>query len=63
MVKIFADGADKKLMLEMYNNPLISGLTTNPSLMRKAGITNYKEFSLDILSIIKDKSLKFFLMI
>ena len=57
MVKIFADGADKKLMLEMYNNPLISGLTTNPSLMRKAGITNYKEFSLDILSIIKDKSL------
>ena len=57
MVKIFADGADKKMMLEMYNNPLISGLTTNPSLMRKAGITNYKEFALDILSIIKDKSL------
>ena len=37
-VKIFADGADKNTMLEMYQRPLIKGLTTNPSLMRKAGI-------------------------
>ena len=58
-VKIFADGADKQIMLEMYNNPLISGLTTNPTLMKKAGITNYKEFALDILSYIKDKSISF----
>ena len=58
-VKLFADGADKKLMLEMYNNPLISGLTTNPSLMRKAGITNYREFTSDILSHIKDMSISF----
>ena len=57
--KLFADGADKKVMLEMYNNPLISGLTTNPTLMKKAGITNYKEFALDILSVIKDKSISF----
>lgn len=58
-IKIFADGADKKLMLEMYYNPLISGLTTNPTLMNKAGIINYKEFALDILSKIKDKPISF----
>ena len=54
-VKLFADGAEKAGMLEMYNNPLISGFTTNPTLMRKAGITDYKSFSIDILSEIKDK--------
>ncbi len=53
-VKLFADGAEKAGMLEMYKNPLISGFTTNPTLMRKAGITDYKAFSLDILSEIKD---------
>jgi transaldolase len=58
-VKIFADGADKAGMLEMYNNPLIKGFTTNPTLMRKAGITNYKAFALDILSEIKDKPISF----
>ena len=58
-VKLFADGADKKVMLEMYNNPLVSGLTTNPTLMRKAGISNYKEFALDILSLISDVSISF----
>jgi len=42
-------------MLEMYKNPMIAGFTTNPTLMRKAGITNYKEFALDILSHIKDR--------
>lgn len=59
MVKLFADGADKKTMLEMYNNSLISGLTTNPSLMKKAGISNYVNFAKDILTEIKDKSLSF----
>lgn len=54
-VKLFADGAEKSGMLEMYNNPLIAGFTTNPTLMRKAGINDYKSFSLDILSLIKDK--------
>ena len=54
-VKLFADGAEKSGMMEMYNNPLISGFTTNPTLMRKAGITDYKSFSLDILAEIKDK--------
>ena len=54
-VKIFADGADKAGMLEMYAKPYIKGLTTNPTLMRKAGISNYKEFSLDILKAISDR--------
>lgn len=58
-IKIFADGADKNTMLEMYNDPLIKGLTTNPTLMKKAGVIDYKEFALDILSLIKDKSISF----
>ena len=44
-VKIFADGADKPGMLSLYANPVIKGLTTNPSLMKKAGITNYEAFA------------------
>lgn len=58
-IKIFADGADKSMILEMYKNPIISGFTTNPTLMKKAGIQNYKEFAIDILSEIKDKSISF----
>ena len=58
-VKIFADGAEKKGMLEMYENPIISGLTTNPTLMKKAGVENYKDFAIDILSCIKDKPISF----
>lgn len=58
-VKLFADGAEKAGMLEMYRNPAISGFTTNPTLMKKAGITDYKEFALDILSVIKDKPISF----
>ena len=54
-VKLFADGADKAGILERHANPKISGFTTNPTLMKSAGIKDYKEFSLDILSHIKDK--------
>lgn len=54
-VKIFADGADKSGMLEMYAKPYIKGLTTNPTLMRKAGITDYKAFAKDILKAIPDR--------
>jgi len=53
-IKLFADGADKEVMLEMYKNPMISGLTTNPSLMKKAGITDYVAFSKEILELIPD---------
>lgn len=54
-VKIFADGADRAGMLEMYAKPFIKGLTTNPTLMRKAGVTDYRAFAKDILAVIPDK--------
>ena len=58
-VKIFADGADKVGMLEMYNKPFIKGLTTNPTLMNKAGIKDYEAFAKEILLDVKDKSISF----
>jgi transaldolase len=58
-IKIYSDGADKASMLEMAKDPKIQGITTNPSLMKKAGITDYKSFCLDILGHIKDKPLSF----
>jgi transaldolase len=58
-VKIFADGADKAGMLEMYAKPYIKGLTTNPTLMRKAGITDYKAFAKEILEAIPDRPISF----
>lgn len=58
-VKVFADGADKPGMLALYANPLIKGLTTNPTLMRKAGITDYESFAKEILRHIKDKPISF----
>ncbi|NQW44663.1 MAG: transaldolase [Deltaproteobacteria bacterium] len=58
-VKIFSDGADKKAMLEMYQNPIVKGLTTNPSLMKKSGITDYVTFCKDILRDIKTKPISF----
>src|SRR5947209_1747644 len=58
-VKLFADGADKAGMLEMYRNPMIKGFTTNPTLMRKAGISDYRRFALDILNTIHDRPISF----
>ncbi len=58
-VKIFADGADKKGMLELNANPLIKGLTTNPTLMRKAGISQFEVFARDILQGITVKPVSF----
>ncbi len=58
-VKIFADGANKAGMLEMYRKPYIKGFTTNPTLMRKAGIADYKAFALDILKAIPDRPMSF----
>src|SRR5580692_3382082 len=54
-VKLFADGADKKGMLDLNANPLIKGMTTNPTLMRKAGITDFEAFAKDILQHITEK--------
>jgi transaldolase len=56
-IKVFADGADKKGMLELNANPLITGMTTNPTLMRKAGLTNFEAFARDILQSITAKPL------
>lgn len=58
-VKIFADGADKTGILEMYRNPLIKGFTTNPTLMRKAGVSDYQAFAFDILRAIPDRPISF----
>ena len=58
-VKIFADGADKAGMLEMHAKPFIKGFTTNPTLMRKAGITDYKAFAKEILQAIPDRPISF----
>jgi transaldolase len=54
-VKLFADGADKAGMLQLNANPLIQGLTTNPTLMRKAGLTDFEAFARDILQAITAK--------
>lgn len=58
-VKIFADGADKAGMLEMYAKPYVKGFTTNPTLMRKAGISDYQGFAKDILKAIPDRPISF----
>src|SRR5215831_17163561 len=58
-VAIFADGAEKAGMLEMYAKPYIKGFTTNPTLMRKAGVTDYEKFARDILQAIPDRPISF----
>jgi transaldolase len=58
-VKIFADGADRAGMLQMAAKPWCAGLTTNPTLLRKAGITDYRAFAKDILAEIPNKPISF----
>jgi transaldolase len=58
-VKIYADGADKAGMLQMNANPLIKGMTTNPTLMRKAGLKDFEAFAKDILQGITEKPISF----
>jgi transaldolase len=58
-IKIYADGADRNGMLEMYKQPYISGFTTNPTLMRQAGVADYKTFALEMLQEIRDKPISF----
>src|SRR6516164_2116709 len=58
-VKIFADGADRVGMVKLYESPLIAGMTTNPTLMRKAGISDYEAFARDILRVITNKPISF----
>ena len=58
-IKLYADGADLQTMFEMAEKDFISGLTTNPTLMRKAGVSNYRNFALQALSKIKEKPISF----
>jgi transaldolase len=58
-VKIFADGADLEGMFTLYRDPLIKGLTTNPTLMRKAGIDDYEAFAKEVLQVVKTKPVSF----
>ncbi len=59
IIKLFADGADVATMRELHRNPLIRGFTTNPTLMRKAGVTDYRAFARDILQTIPDHPISF----
>ena len=54
-IKVFADGADLDGIRDMAGNALIEGFTTNPTLMRKAGISDYKGFALDVLKIVTER--------
>mgnify|MGYP000011663494 FL=1 len=58
-IKIFADGANSKQIYELDKKDYIKGFTTNPTLMRKSGITDYKKFALEILSQIRQKPISF----
>ena len=58
-VRIFADGADKASMLELYRQPHIKGFTTNPTLMRASGVADYQGFALDLLATIQDRPISF----
>jgi transaldolase len=58
-IKLFADGADLKVIQTMAANPLIKGFTTNPTLMRKAGVTDYVEFAKAALGIVPDRPISF----
>ena len=58
-VKIFADGADLDGIAKMYANPQIKGFTTNPTLMRKAGISDYEAFARKVLTVVPDRPVSF----
>jgi len=58
-IKIFSDGANLQEMIEMNKRDFIQGMTTNPSLMKKAGIKDYKNFANEVLNEIKNKPISF----
>ena len=58
-IKLFADGADKTQILKSQVNPLIRGFTTNPTLMRAAGVKDYETFAREILDIVQDRPISF----
>ena len=58
-VKLFTDGADKAQILDMARKPWISGFTTNPSLLRKAGVTDYEAYGRDLVAAVPDRHISF----
>jgi transaldolase len=58
-IKIFADGADRESIARLYANPLIKGFTTNPTLMRKAGVEDYERFARDVVEVVPDRPISF----
>lgn len=58
-IKIYADGADLNSMLKEYEKGLVKGFTTNPSLMKKAGVKDYKDFGKEVVSKITDMPISF----
>jgi Transaldolase/Fructose-6-phosphate aldolase len=58
-IKIFADGADLEGIIDLYRKPYIKGLTTNPTLMRKVGVTDYEVFARSVLKSVTDKPISF----
>ena len=58
-VKIFADGAEREGIIDLYRQPFIKGLTTNPTLMKKVGITDYEAFAKSLLGVVKTKPISF----
>lgn len=58
-VKIYADGAELSGIVEMARNPMIKGFTTNPTLMRKAGISDYKKFAIEVIKAVPDRPISF----
>jgi transaldolase len=61
-IKIFADGADRAGIISLSRNSLIKGFTTNPTLMRAAGVTNYESFAREILELVPDRPVSFEVM-
>ena len=58
-VKLFTDGADKKQILDMAAKPWIAGFTTNPSLLRKAGVTDYEAYARSLVAAVPDRHISF----
>lgn len=58
-IKIFADGADLEAILQLSRNPIISGFTTNPSLMRRSGVEDYPGFARKVLETVTDRPISF----
>jgi transaldolase len=59
VTQVFADGADRNAILELRSNPIIRGFTTNPTLMRAAGVEDYEAFAVDIVDLVADRPISF----